>query len=108
MRKTNPEALSEIAALPARGRITGIVLRSLFIIVLVVVTARVASPQNETIWTAYETPDELIRMAVGFAACLWFIVHLFILPKDADGYRTWLYLGLAVLPPALLCAFVVW
>jgi hypothetical protein len=108
MRKTNPEALSEIAALPARVRITGIVLRSLFIIVLVVVAARVASPQNETVWSAYETPDELIRMALGFAACLWLIVHLFILPKDADGYRTWLYLGLAVLPAALLCAFVVW
>jgi hypothetical protein len=30
------------------------------------------------------------------------------LPKDAEAYRTWFYLGLAVLPLALLCTFVVW
>jgi hypothetical protein len=47
-------------------------------------------------------------VALGFAVCAWFIVHLFILPKDAEAYRIWLYLGLAVLPLSLLCAFVVW
>jgi hypothetical protein len=30
------------------------------------------------------------------------------LPKDQGSYRTWLYLGLALLPLSLLCAFVVW
>jgi hypothetical protein len=29
-------------------------------------------------------------------------------PKDPGAYRTWMYLGPAVLPLSLLCAFVVW
>jgi hypothetical protein len=45
---------------------------------------------------------------LGFGVCAWFIVNLFILPKDAGAYRTWMYLGVTVLPLALLCAFVVW
>jgi hypothetical protein len=68
----------------------------------------VSSPQNETIWSAYETPGDLVRMALGFAVCLWMLIHLFMLPKDAEGYRTWLYLGLVVVPFALICAFAVW
>ena len=35
-------------------------------------------------------------------------VNLFILPRDAGAYRTWMYLGLALLPLSVLCAFVVW
>ena len=73
-----------------------------------VVTVFVSSPQNETIWSAYETPGDLVRMALGFAVCLWMLIHLFMLPKDAEGYRTWLYLGLVVVPFALICAFAVW
>jgi hypothetical protein len=82
--------------------------RAIFIIILTVVTARVASPQVENIWSVFETPSDLIRVALGFAACAWFVVHIFILPKDADAYRVWLYLGLAVLPLSLLCAVVIW
>lgn len=73
-----------------------------------VVTVFVSSPQNETIWSAYETPGDLVRMALGLAVCLWLLIHLFMLPKDAEGYRTWLYLGLVVVPFALICAFAVW
>jgi hypothetical protein len=54
------------------------------------------------------SPDDLIRVALGFALCVWCFINLFILPKDAEAYRTWFYLGLAVLPLALLCTFVVW
>jgi hypothetical protein len=89
-------------------RIAGIILRALFIGILIVVTARVASPQSERFWSAYETPGDLIRIALGFSVCLWLGVHVFILPKDAEAYRTWLYLGLAVLPLALICAIVIW
>lgn len=38
-----------------RVRIAGIILRALFICILIVVTARVASPQTESFWSAYET-----------------------------------------------------
>jgi hypothetical protein len=86
----------------------GVAVRTIFLIVLTALTARVASPQIENIWSVFETPGDLIRVALGFAVCVWFIVNLFILPKDAGAYRTWLYLGVAILPLSLVCAFVVW
>jgi hypothetical protein len=86
----------------------GMVVRSLFLIVMTVLTARVASPQIETIRSVFETPGDLIRVALGFAVCAWFVINLFILPKDPGAYRTWLYMGLALLPLSLLCTFVVW
>jgi hypothetical protein len=86
----------------------GVAVRTIFLIVLTVLTARVASPQIENIWSVSETPGDLIRVALGFAVCVWFVINLFILPKDAGAYRTWLYLGVAVLPLSLLCAIVVW
>jgi hypothetical protein len=36
------------------------------------------------------------------------VIHLFILPKNAEGCRTWVYLGLVVAPPALAVAIVIW
>lgn len=73
-----------------------------------VVTVLVSRPQSETIWSAYETPGDLVRMALGLVVCLWLLRHLFMRPKDADGHRTWLYLGLAAVPFALILAFTVW
>jgi hypothetical protein len=105
---SSPEAPQRNKMPSGRVRIAAIILRALFIGLLIVVTARVASPQTERFWSAYETPGDLIRMALGFSVCLWLAVHVFILPKDAEAYRTWLYLGLAVLPLALLCAIVIW
>ena len=86
----------------------GLTVRSIFIAILILITARVASPQIEHIWAIYETPSDLARVAIGFAVCLWLAVHLFILPKDAGGYRTWLHLGVVILPLSLLCAFAIW
>ena len=94
--------------LPFGVLLGGATFRTLFIIALAILTARVASPQIEDIWSVFETPDDFIRVVLGFTLVAWCIVNLFILPKDAEAYRTWLYLGLAVLPLALLCAFVVW
>jgi hypothetical protein len=88
--------------------IGGVTARSLFLIVLTVVIARVASPQSETIWSVLETPGDFIRVALGFAVCTWFVANLFMLPKDPGAYRTWLYLGVTVLPLSLLCAFYIW
>jgi hypothetical protein len=86
----------------------GVAVRSAFLIVLTVLTARVASPQIERLSSVYETPGDLIRVLMGVGVCAWFIVHLFILPKDAGAYRTWMYMGLAILPLSVLFAFVVW
>ena len=35
----------------------------------------------ETIWTVYETPGDLTRLAVGFAVCLWIVIHLFLVHR---------------------------
>ena len=88
--------------------IGGVAARSVFLVVLTVVTARVASPQVENLWSLFETPGDLIRVALGFAVCAWLVVNLFIVPKDADAYRTWMYLGIVLLPLSVLCAIVVW
>jgi hypothetical protein len=86
----------------------GVAVRTLFLIILTILTARVASPQMERLTSIYETPGDLLRVLMGVGVCGWFVVNLFILPKDAGAYRTWMYLGIAILPLSLLCAFVVW
>ncbi len=96
------------AKAPLGIRIGGIVFRTIFLLVFIVATAHVAAPQIETYWSAYETPGDLIRMALGLAICLWCAVHLFLLPKDAGAYRTWLYLGVTVVPLAVICTIVIW
>jgi cell division protein FtsW (lipid II flippase) len=107
-RQSGPPSVASVSAIPIGLRILAIVLRALTIGALVVVTARVSSPQSETISTVYETPGDLIRVVLGFAVCLWMVVHLFILPKDAEGYRTWLYLGPVLAPLALAVVIAIW
>jgi hypothetical protein len=78
----------EVSAIPIGLRIVAMFLRSLFLGALVAITVRISSPQSETIWTVYETPGDLIRLALGFAVCLWIVVHLFRLPKNPETYRS--------------------
>ena len=68
-------------------RLTAVVLRAVFLCVLVVIIVHTSHPQNETIWTAHETPGDAMRLALGIAACFFIILHIFIMPKDAEGYR---------------------
>lgn len=89
-------------------RLAAILLRSVFICALVLITAVVSMPQNETIWTVYDTPLDVVRLLLGLAVCIWLIVQLFKGPRDAHGYRTWLYLGLAAVPFALICLIAIW
>src|SRR6202521_4315898 len=63
----------------------GLTLRSVFVMALAVLTFRVALPQNETIATAYDTPNDLVRLVLGFAVCGWLVFELFRLPRDARG-----------------------
>src|ERR1700737_5155208 len=105
----NAEQAPQNSNMPSRRvRIAGIILRALFIGIMIAGTARGSSPQTESIWSVYKTPGDFIRIALGLSVCLWLAIHVFILPKDAEAYRTWLYLGLAVLPLALICALVIW
>ena len=40
-------------------RVAATVLRTLFIVLLLVLTLRVSLPQSETIWTAYDAPGPI-------------------------------------------------
>src|SRR5215469_4802657 len=89
-------------------RVAAIVLRTLFIGLLLVLTLRVSLPQSETIWTAYDTPADLVRLILGIGVCAWLVYQLFLVPRDADSSRTWFYLGLVAVPFALIVLFVAW
>jgi len=103
-----PEAKGSAADLPNVLRISAILLRTVFICTLLVLTLRVSMPQNETIWTAYDTPADLVRLILGLFVCIWLGIQLFYGPRDAKGYRTWFYLGLVVVPFTLICLFAAW
>ena len=89
-------------------RIAAAVLRTIFIVILIVVTLRVSLPQSETVWSSYETPADLVRLLLGIGVCIWLGSQLFQGPTDAHGYRTWIYLSLFAIPFALVCLFAVW
>jgi len=100
------------AKLPGDGwhalRVAATVLRTLFIALLLVLTLRVSLPQSETIWTAYDTPADLVRLILGLGVCAWLVYQLFQVPHDAGSSRTWFYLGLVAVPFTLITLFAVW
>jgi hypothetical protein len=98
----------QTSTVPKGMRMAGAALRAIFIVCLLLITVRVSLPQNETIWTAYDTPGDLVRLLLGFVVCLWIAIQLFRVPKEPSGYRTWLYFGLAAVPFALICLKFVW
>jgi len=104
MKATN----EELTRVQRSSRISARTLRAAFIGILVVLTMRVSSPQNETIWSAYETPGDLVRVVLGLLTCLWVLFQLFKLPQDAEAHRTWFYLGLVAVPFALICLVAIW
>ena len=89
-------------------RFVGLTLRTLFLIVVVAITARVATPQNETLLSAYDTPAELFRMGLGAAVCCFVAVQIFRYSRDPADMRKWVPIGIAAVPLALLCAVVIW
>jgi len=100
--------VTPVASIPMGLRLLAIVLRALFLGALIVMTVRVSSPQSESLASVYESPGDLIRLALGFAVCLWIVIHMFMLPRSTEGYRTWVYLGLVVAPLALAAAIAIW
>jgi hypothetical protein len=39
---------------------------------------------------------------------VWLVIHIFIFPKDVEGYRTWLYFGLVSAPLGWVIALAEW
>lgn len=91
-----------------RQQAFGMILRTVFIAALLVVTVHVSMPQSASIWTAYDSPGDLIRLGLGVVVCLWVAVQLFSMPKDLGASRTWFYLGLAAVPFVIICIIGIW
>ena len=86
----------------------GVAVRTIFLVILTVITARVASPQNETLLSAYDTPADLFRIILGLAVCLFIATQIFRYSSDPVDMRKWVAIGIAAVPLALLCAVVIW
>jgi hypothetical protein len=89
-------------------RFLGLFLRTLFLLVVIAIIVRVAAPQNETLWSSYDTPSDLFRIVLGVFVGGFVAVQIFLYPKSPAEMRKWVPIGLAVVPLALLCAAVVW
>jgi hypothetical protein len=92
----------------ARLRLASLILRTIFIVALVVVIAHVSMPQSETLWTIFDTPADVVRLLLGMAACAWIAFQLFTMPDDLHAHRTWLRLGIIAVPFVLVCILAVW
>jgi hypothetical protein len=103
-----PDATLERSEVPFLLRAAGLILRAIFLCTLIAIAVRVSAPQSETIWSAYETPGDLLRLVLGAAVALGILVQLFRPPKDAQAYRTWAYLGLILTPLAVVVAMAAW
>jgi hypothetical protein len=91
-----------------RLRIAGACLRATFIILLLIATVHASLPQSESLWTIYDTPADLVRLAMGLAVGAWAAIQLFTLPKDDQAFRTWFYVGLLAIPFLIICIVATW
>lgn len=93
---------------PFLVRAAALILRAVFLGTLIVLAIRVSAPQSETIWSAYETPGDLVRLVLGLVVAIGVLVQLLRPPKDAHAYRTWATVGIVLAPLAVLLAVAVW
>lgn len=103
---TEPQAgYQERGELSNRMRRVAIFLRECFLALLLALTLWVGRPQTETLWAAYETVGDFLRLLLCAAASIWIFWHLFTLPKEAGAYRAWLYVGSFGIPLIILTAY---
>jgi len=107
-RRHGSKAKSAGATISPRMRLVGVLLRSVFIVLLLVALLHLSMPQNETIWTIFDTPGDVVRLALGLAMCVWVGIQLFAMPRDSLAFRTWLYVGLAAVPFLVICIIGTW
>jgi hypothetical protein len=92
----------------SRLKTAGIIFRSLLLLMLFLLAARVGAPQHVG-RTWYDIPiGDVIRAALAAAFCVWMLVEVFILPRDPAAYRIWVYLGVILVPLGAMCLIAVW
>jgi hypothetical protein len=102
----NPEAHQE----PSTAlRVAGVTARSIFLLAVIVVTAHVSAPQTMGRLTqALSSPGDVVRVALGAAACLWVAWQLFHFRRSAHDHKTWLMVGPPLTALLVICAIAWW
>lgn len=83
------------ARVPTYLRVAGALIRSLFIVTLMAITWSLTIPLKATGFSHFSTGD-FIRIAIGILICIGMTFELLRQPKDVEGYRTWVYIGIGV------------
>ena len=94
--------------LPDYLKVVSVLLRSAFVLALVVVAARVSAPQAPGVSWSDMPAGDMARVAIGLVFCLCMLRQAIRFPKDAGAYRVWLYLGLVLAPLAAVSLIAVW
>ena len=79
---------------PAGLKIAAVAARSVFIVVFVVVLAHFSAPARfGRGWLLHASVGDIAKILIGWSACVWMLVQMLAVPKDAHACKTWLYLG---------------
>jgi len=83
------------AGVPKYLRVAGALVRSVFIVTLMAVTWSLTVPLNASAFAHYSAGD-FMRFAIGIAICVGMTVELVKGPRDDEGYRTWVHIGIGL------------
>jgi hypothetical protein len=83
------------ARVPKYLRVAGALVRSLFIVTLMAITWSLTIPLKATDFGRLSTGD-FIRVAIGILICMGMTLELLRQPRDVEGYRTWVYIGVGM------------
>jgi len=107
-RRHGSKAKNAPVKITPRQRVAGVLLRSVFIVLLLIALVHLSMPQSGTIWTIFDRPGDLVRLALGVAMGAWVGIQLFTMPVDPLAFRTWLFTGLAAVPFLVICMIGTW
>ena len=93
--------------MPKYLRVAGALVRSLFIVTLMAITWSLTIPLKATDFAHFSTGD-FIRVAIGILICLGMTLELLRQPRDVEGYRTWVYIGVGVAFVGLVFTTLKW
>jgi hypothetical protein len=97
MAQTGRSQVSPHPPVPNAMKFVGTVVRSVFIVTLMAVTWSVSMPQNISATAlAHFSAGDFVRALIGIAVCCGMIVELVRPPKDDEGYKTWVFIGVGL------------
>jgi hypothetical protein len=106
MAATTTEAVSD-GKVPVYWKVAGTVCRSVFLIGLVPITARISLPDSLSRGAlAHLSAADFVRAGIGIAVCIFLLVQLFRRPRDDHGYKAWSFIGLALVAVAIFVIVV--